>query len=58
MDKTNLELFTQALNEAVTSHFDKIVEECTEEIVCSENHKRAMHSIINGSISREEEKKN
>ncbi len=48
MDKSNLELFKQALNEAVSNKFDKMADECTEEIVCSERHKLAMRTIIYG----------
>ena len=55
MDKTNLELFKQALNEAVSNQFDKAVQECSEEIVFSQRHLRAMHTIIYGSINQEED---
>ena len=48
MDKNNLELFKQALNEAVSNKFDKMAEECTEEIVYSERHKLAMRTIVYG----------
>ncbi len=48
MDKSNLELFKQALNEAVSNKFDKMADECTEEIVYSEKHKLAMRTIIYG----------
>ena len=48
MDKSNLELFKQALNEAVSNKFDKMADKCTEEIVCSERHKLAMRTIIYG----------
>ena len=48
MDKSNLELFKQALNEAVSNKFDKIADECTEEIVYSERHKLAMRTIVYG----------
>lgn len=48
MDKSNLELFKQALNEAVSNKFDKMAEECTEEIAYSEKHKLAMRTIIYG----------
>ena len=48
MDKRNLELFKQALNEAVSNKFDKMADECTEEIVYSERHKLAMRTIIYG----------
>lgn len=48
MDKSNLELFKQALNEAVSNKFDKMADECTEEIVYSDRHKLAMRTIIYG----------
>ena len=48
MDKSNLELFKQALNEAVSNKFDKMADECTEEIVYSDKHKLAMRAIVYG----------
>ena len=48
MDKSNLELFKQALNEAISNKFDKMAAECTEEITCSEGHKLAMRAIVYG----------
>ena len=48
MDKSNLELFKQALNEAVSNKFDKMADECTEELVYSEKHKLAMRTIVYG----------
>ena len=48
MDKTNLELFKQALTEAVSNKFDNMAANCTEEIVCSEKHNLAMRSIVYG----------
>lgn len=48
MDKSNLELFKQALNEAISNKFDKMADECTEEIVYSEKHKLAMRTIVYG----------
>ena len=48
MDKSNLELFKQALNEAISNKFDKMADECTEEIVYSERHKLAMRTIVYG----------
>ena len=52
MDKSNLELFKQALNEAVSNKFDKMADECTEEIVYSEKHKLAMQAIIYGKTEK------
>ena len=48
MDKSNLELFKQALDEAVSNKFDNMAADCTEEIVCSDRHKLAMRTIIYG----------
>lgn len=48
MDKSNLELFKQALNEAVSNKFDKMADECTEKIVYSDKHKLAMRAIVYG----------
>ena len=48
MDKNNLELFKQALTEAVSNKFDNTAASCTEEIVCSERHKLAMRAIVYG----------
>lgn len=48
MDKSNLELFKQALSEGVSNRFDKMAAECTEEIVCSDKHNLAMKTIIYG----------
>ena len=51
MDKKDLELFKQALNEGVSNKFDKMATECTEEIVCSERHKLAMRTILYGKAA-------
>lgn len=48
MDKSNLELFKQAINEAVSNKFDNMAASCTEEIVCSEKHNLAMRAIVYG----------
>ena len=48
MDKSNLELFKQAINEAVSNKFDNMATSCTEEIVCSEKHNLAMRAIVYG----------
>ena len=48
MEKTNLELFKQALSEGLSEKIDSVVESCTEEIVCSEQHELAMRAIIYG----------
>lgn len=51
MDKSNLELFKQALNEAVSNKFDNMAASCTEEIVCSEKHNLAMQTIVYGKTN-------
>ncbi len=51
MDKSNLELFKRALSEGVSNRFDKMAAECTEEIVCSDNHNLAMKTIIYGKAA-------
>ena len=48
MDKSNLELFKQALNEAVSNKFDNMTASYREEIVCSEKHNLAMRAIVYG----------
>lgn len=48
MDKSNLELFKQAINEGLSEKFDSVVDNCTEEIVCSEQHELAMRTIVYG----------
>ena len=48
MDKNNLELFKQALNEGVANKFDKLANSCTDEIVYSERHQLAMRAILYG----------
>ena len=51
MDKSNLELFKQALSEGVSNRFDKIAAECAEEIVCSDKHKLIMQTIVYGKAA-------
>ena len=51
MDKSDLELFKQALSEGVSNKFDKMAAECTEEIVCSEKHNLAMRAIVYGKAN-------
>lgn len=52
MNKTNEELFKQAINEALTNKFQRMADACDEEIVCSRRHKKAMRAIINGKTPR------
>ena len=48
MDKSNLELFKQAISEGLSQRFDSVVNSYTDEIVCSEKHKLAMRTIVYG----------
>ena len=48
MNKKDLELFKQAIDEGFSNRFDKLAAACTEEIVCSEKHNLAMRAIIYG----------
>lgn len=52
MEKSNLELFKQALNEAQDNKIRREVESCTEEIVTSERHKVAMQAILDGTYDK------
>lgn len=52
MDKTNEELFKQAINEALTNKFQRMADACDEEIVCSRRHRKAMRAIVNGKTPR------
>lgn len=48
MDKSNLELFKQAISEGLSAKFDSVVDSYTDEIVCSDRHKLAMRAIVYG----------
>ena len=48
MNKSNLELFKQAINEGLSKKIDSVVNSCTEKIVCSEKHNIAMRAIVYG----------
>lgn len=48
MDKSNLELFKQAISDGLSKKFDSIVNSYTDEIVCSEQHNLAMRTIVYG----------
>ena len=52
MEKSNLELFKQALNEAWDNKIRREVESCTEEIVTSDRHNAAMQAILNGTYDK------
>lgn len=52
MDKSNLELFKQALSEGLSNKFDSVANSCTEEIVRSEKHNIAMRTIVYGKTER------
>lgn len=51
MDKSNSELFKQAICEGLCNRFDKIATSFTDEIVCSEGHTLAMRTIVYGKAS-------
>lgn len=48
MDKSDLELFKQAISEGLSQKFDSVVDNYTEKIVCSERHELAMKTIVYG----------
>jgi hypothetical protein len=52
MNKTNEELFKQAINEALTNKFQRMADACDEEIVCSRRHRKAMRAIVNGKTPK------
>ena len=52
MDQTNEALFKQAINEALTNKFQRMADACTEEIVCSRRHRKAMRAIVSGKTPR------
>ena len=52
MEKTKLELFQEALNEAWDNKIRREVESCTEEIITSERHKATMQAILNGTYGK------
>ena len=49
MNKSNLELFKQALNEGVSNRFDAMAAECHDKIECSEHHTQTMQTIVYGA---------
>ena len=53
MDKANLELFKQAINEGLSNKYNKIIAEHPYEVVCSERHNLAMRAIIYGKTGIE-----
>ena len=50
MNKSNLDLFKQALSEGLSSKIESVVRECQGEIRCSKKHAIAMRTIIRGKI--------
>ena len=48
MDKSNLELFKQAISDGLSKKFDSVVSSYTDEIVCSEQHNFAMRTMVYG----------
>jgi hypothetical protein len=51
MNKSDLELFKQALSEGLSESFDSVVDGYTGEIVCSKRHELAMRTIVYGKTS-------
>lgn len=56
MDKSNLELFKQAISEGLSNKFDSVINGYTEEIVCSENHDIAMRTIVYGKVGNKDKR--
>ena len=52
MDKSDLELFKQALNEGVSNRFEKISSDYAGEITHSERHNLAMRAIVYGKTDK------
>ena len=52
MKKTNMEIFKQALEDAVSCQFDELAAACDEEIVFSERHLLAMRAILYGKADK------
>ena len=52
MDKSNLELFKQAISEGLSEKIDSVANSCNDEIVYSEGHKLAMRTIVYGEVKR------
>ena len=48
MEKSNLDLFRQAINEGLSNGFDSVANSYTDNIVCSEKHMLAMRTIVYG----------
>ena len=48
MDKTNIELFKQALIEGINRRIDRDIAACEENVVCSRKHNKAMARILKG----------
>ena len=44
-------LFKQAINEALSNKFQRMIDDCEEEIVCSRRHKRIMKAIVYGNAT-------
>lgn len=53
MEKSNLDLFRQAINEGLSNRFDNVANSYTEKIICSEKHNLAMRTIIYGKADRQ-----
>lgn len=50
MNKSNLDLFKQALSEGLSNRIDRAINECDTAVVCSKKHNVAMRTIIRGKI--------
>ena len=48
MDKSNLELFKQAISDGLSKKFDSVVNSYPNEIACSEKHNIAMRTMVYG----------
>lgn len=48
MDNTNLDLFKQALSEGLNNRFQRDIDSCSENVICSRQHRIAMKAIIRG----------
>lgn len=52
MDRTNLELFKQAIRDGICKRCDSIAAECAGEITCSDGHSLAMRTIVYGKAEK------
>lgn len=52
MNKSDLELFKQAINEGLSKRFDRLADSYDGEIVYSESHNLTMRTIVYGKVSK------